>query len=351
MAFTKTYDPVPAATPISGGSAGNREDLTDVLTILAPEETPVLSSANKQKANSTFVEWTVDSLANPSAAGISEGIDAAFGADADKFAGRTRLGNYIQKFRRDYKVSDLQEAVDSVGPARIAQAEAKSIRELKRDVELALCKDFGDNGAGDLQAQTANAPYLMRGLGCWISNEEQDTSPVPSGFRTPASSIHGEGVFSEDKLNDLITSMFRVTGSSNSVMLVADTGLRRIVSDFARIADTSTANVRNVNYDGGSADIKVSVDLYQSDHGIVSVVNANPDCMPASTGAVTTGTGYLVNPDYYGIHELIPMGSTRLPNQGGGERGYVDCALTLGVYHPQAHGKITAVSNAAEVAS
>ena len=29
-----------------------------------------------------------------------------------------------------------------------------------------------------------------------------------------------------------------------------------------------------------------------------------------------------------------------LPNQGGGERGFVDCALTLGVYHPQAHGVI-----------
>jgi hypothetical protein len=51
-------------------------------------------------------------------------------------------------------------------------------------------------------------------------------------------------------------------------------------------------------------------------------------------------TGYLVNPEYYGVHELIPMGSTRLPNLGGGERGFVDCALTLGVYHPGAHGKI-----------
>ena len=50
--------------------------------------------------------------------------------------------------------------------------------------------------------------------------------------------------------------------------------------------------------------------------------------------------GYLINPDYYGIHELIPMGSTRLPNMGGGERGFVDCALTLGVYAPAAHGKI-----------
>jgi hypothetical protein len=124
-------------------------------------------------------------------------------------------------------------------------------------------------------------------------------------------------------------------------MLVADTALRREVSDFARVLETGKNDLRNVNYEGGSSTIKVSVDLYQSDHGIVSVVNMNPDCAPDTTNK---DTGYLINPEYYGVHELIPMGSTRLPNQGGGERGYVDCALTLGVYQPAAHGKITAIA-------
>ena len=54
--------------------------------------------------------------------------------------------------------------------------------------------------------------------------------------------------------------------------------------------------------------------------------------------------GYLLTPEYYGVAELIPMGSTRLPNLGGGERGYVDCALTLTMLHPGAHGSITVIS-------
>jgi hypothetical protein len=124
-------------------------------------------------------------------------------------------------------------------------------------------------------------------------------------------------------------------------MLVADTALRTDISDFARIGGVSGDSVRSVNYNGDSGSIKLSVDLYQSDHGIVSVVNANPDCMPTQAGQAGMA-GYVVNPEYYGVHELIPMGSTRLPNLGGGERGFVDCALTLGVYHPGAHGKITA---------
>ena len=91
MAFSNTFD-----TTNTGSGVSNREDLTDVLTILAPEETPILSSANKERATATNVEWTVDSLSAPVTTGISEGADVT--AFTDKFAGRARLGNRIQKF-------------------------------------------------------------------------------------------------------------------------------------------------------------------------------------------------------------------------------------------------------------
>ena len=332
--FSNTFE-----TSNPGSAVSNREDLTDVLTILAPEETPILSSANKQKASATKVEWTVDALSAPSTAGIAEGADVT--TFTDQFAGRARLGNRVQKFRRDYKVSDLQEAVDSVGPAKVAQAEAKAIRELKRDIEASLASantQTTEDGAGVVNR--------LGGLGDWIQNAA-GSGNVPAAFQTPAASIAdvttGEGTFAETELNSIISSIFKVTGTTNNLMLVADTALRQDISDFARISGSATENVRAVNYDGNSGSIKLSVDLYQSDHGIVSVVNANPDCMPAQAG-ISGMAGYLVNPEYYGVHELIPMGSSRLPNLGGGERGFVDCALTLGVYHPGAHGKIVSAS-------
>jgi hypothetical protein len=333
MAFSNTFD-----TTNQGSGVSNREDLTDVLTILAPEETPILSSANKERASATNVEWTVDSLSAPVTTGISEGADVT--AFTDKFAGRARLGNRIQKFRRDYMVSDLQEAVDSVGPAKIAQAEAKAIRELKRDVEATIAgtQDSSvENGGG--------TPNALRGLGKWLEGATTGPSDVPSEFRTPDSSVYtAASAFTESDLNALISSIFRVTGSTNNLSLIADTALRTVIADFARTSASATDNVRTVNYDGNSGSIKLSVDLYESDHGVVSIVNGNPDCMPAVSRGDANGRGYIVNPEYYGIHELIPMGSTRLPNLGGGERGFVDCALTLGVYHPGAHGNITNIS-------
>ncbi len=337
MSFSNTFD-----TTNTGSAVSNREDLTDVLTILAPEETPVLSSASKTKATATFAEWTVDKLADPGTTGVAEGADVT--TFTDKFAERARLGNYVQKFRRDYMVSDLQEVVDSVGPAKVAQAESKAIRELKRDVEATILSSNDrsvENGAG--------TSYGLRGLGQWLADGTTIgtvSTDVPAAYATPTANNSDQGnAYTETHLNTQLSSIFRQTGQASNMMLVADTGLRRRISDFARTtAAAGTDTLRQVNMDQGQSTIKLSVDLYQSDHGVVSVVNMNPVTAPATvTGANTDhADGYIINPDYVGIHDLIPMGSTRLPNLGGGERGFVDCALTLGVYHPAAHGKIVA---------
>jgi len=330
MAFSNNYD---QTNPGSGVS--NREELTDILTILAPEDTPVLSSATKTKGTSSFPEWTVDILSAPVTTGIAEGADVT--TFTDQFAARARLGNRVQKFRRDYMVSDIQEAVDSVGPAKYAQAETKAMMEIKRDIEATLLSTNDrstEDGAG-----TVNG---LRGLGDWI--DSAGPSDVPSNYRTPAASIHATGTFTETVFNNLITSIFRVNGSSNGLTLVADTALRREISDFARLdPDGSGAgtSIRNVNYNGDSAKIKLSVELYHSDHGIVSIVNMNPDTAPDTTNK---DTGYLLNPEYYGCVELIPLSTNSLPNLGGGERGYCDATLSLVVNHPGAHGKITAIA-------
>jgi hypothetical protein len=329
MAFSNTYDQTN-----TGSAVSNREQLLDVLTILAPEETPLLSLAKKSKATSTYVEWTVDSLAAPSSAGISEGADVD--AFADKFAARARLGNYVQKFRRPFMVSDLQQAVDSVGPAKVAQAESKALRELKRDIEKTICSE-NDRNAEDGAGQA----YTLRGFGKWVSTAPG--SDVPSQYRTSGDAIHesGDGTFDEDALNDIITEIYRKNGMSNMLTLLADTALRREISKFTRSEGSTTATSYQVQESATSKKITFTVSMYESDQGIISIINMNPDCAPDTTNK---DTGYIVNPSYVGVAELIPVGSTLLENQGGGERGFVDATCTLLVNHPQAHGKITTLS-------
>jgi len=329
MPISSTYSPnAPAAKTGTGSAVSNREDLSNELSLLAPEETPILSLCSKGKATATFSEWTVDSLAAPVTTGISEGSDVT--SFSDKFADRARLGNYVQLMRRDYLVSNLQQAVTSVGPANVAQAEAKSMREIKRDIEATIASSNEmtvENGAG--------TPYGMRGLGAWLQVAAQGTNPVPTAYRTPTGSIL-TSTLSETTFNAMIGSIFSKNGEMNSLTLVANTALRTLISNFSR-AVASTQNTYHVNQDATSKAITLSVNLYDSDFGMVKILNGNPSCMPTGSG---TNFGYVLNPKYLGFNTLIPMGATRLENQGGGERGFVDVAGTLCVKHPQAHGKI-----------
>lgn len=329
MPISSTYQPnAPAAKTGTGSAVSNREDLSNELSILAPEETPILSLCGKGKATATFTEWTVDSLASPATTGISEGSDVT--SFSDKFADRARLGNYIQLMRRDYLVSNLQQAVTSVGPANVAQAEAKSMREIKRDIEATIASDNEmtvENGAG--------TPYGMRGLGKWIQSSAQATNPVPEAYRTPSGSIISSTI-SESTFNGLIGSIFAKNGEMNSLTLVANVALRQLISNFTRAQPSNAGVTYHVNQDATSKAITLSVNLYDSDFGLVKIVNGNPSCMPT----VSTNVGYVLNPKYLAFNTLIPMGATRLENQGGGERGFVDVAGTLCVKHPQAHGKI-----------
>ena len=53
------------ALSTSYNTAGNREDLTDVISTLEPESTPFVSMAKKAQATGTFFEYQVDKLDNP----------------------------------------------------------------------------------------------------------------------------------------------------------------------------------------------------------------------------------------------------------------------------------------------
>ena len=326
MAFSNTFD-----TTSPGSASLNREDLHDAISLLAPSETPILSSASKFKCNNTFVEWGVDKLASPDSTAVEEGADVT--DFADSFENVARLGNYVHKVRRAYRVSDIQQAVQSAGAQDIARAEMKAVKEAKRDVEKAIC------GTQDRSAENgAGTASTLRGLGDWL--DSAGPSDVPAAYRTPSGSIHSSGAFTETIMNNLITSIYRVNGAANSLTLVADTALRRVISDFARL-DGGTGPIRAFNAESDAGLIKLAVSMYESDHGRVAIVNMNPDCAPDTTDK---DTGYLLNPDFYSVGELIGMGSTRLPDLGGGPRGYVDWVGTLKVSHPGAHGKITDVT-------
>jgi len=318
MASTKTYS-----------VAGNREDLSDIVTLLEPESTPLVSMAKKGNATGTFFEWQCDDLSTAAFAGVLEGEDAS--SFDDKAANRAKLGNYVQKLRRTYAVSDLQEIVDTAGVAsEYANAESKAVRELKRDLEAAVCS------AQDRDADDGTDPYKTRGMLKWLGVGGQPAD-VPAGFQNVANDT--TGTQTETTFNAVLQELYEANGMpGGQLTLIAGPGLKREISNFARQEGTTTALNYQVTQSAESKKISLTVNFYEGDFGNVAIVPSVFVNRTSGSATIDADAGLLIDPEYVGIHMLKAESTSELENRGGGRRGFADLVAGLACYSPKAHG-------------
>lgn len=321
---------------------GIREDLTDWLTMVDPEETPKLSTFPKTKGpTSYYQEWQMDGLDVVRFPGVLEGQDTA--AFFNKAANRARVGNYIQQDHRPWAVSSLVDLTDIAGLAsEKANAKAKCAIELKRDLEALIGSDQ------DRQADDGTVPYKLRALGNWISSS--GPSDVPAAYRTPAGNIDATATASltEPLFNGVFQSIFENVGKRQGYTLYAGTNLKKAITGFQRLTSTNTTSTYRVNQDATTHQIDLRVDMYSTDWGPVSIV---PDLFNGLTSAGSISSqskarGYVINPDLVGIGYMqgMAMYSMEFPNLGGGPRGEIRYVATLVCKNPRGLGKFAGSS-------
>jgi len=326
MAMTKSH--------VAGTKLGsNREDLSDVLTILEPERTPLLSLAKKGKANGTFFEWQVHDLATPAFAGVLEGEDET--TFTNQVANRAKLGNHIQVFRQNYQVSNIQELVDVAGvDNEFANAEGKAVRQMKRDIESALCS------AQDRDQDDGTNPYKTRGLLKWLGEGGQPAD-IPAAYQSIASVTLGGSSFTEANLNGLLQDLYEANGMpGGQLTLLAGPTLKRDISDFARQEGTTTALNFQVTQPAESKKISLVVNMYEGDFGNVAVIPSLFLNRTSGSATVDTNAGLLIDPEYIAVNMLKAESSSELENKGGGRRGFCETIAGLACLAPKAHGKI-----------
>jgi hypothetical protein len=324
---------------------GNREDLTNFLTILEPEDCPKTSTfAKTTKATNTFQTWQADSLAPVDFSGVLEGQDvSAFNNEA---ANRARFGNYVQQFRRPWMVSRLQEASDPAGvSSEVANSKVKAMREIKRSIEAAIGSD------NDMQADNGVVPWKTRGLGNWIRSTTQTVNPVPTSFLTPAASIDATatGSLTENLFNDVFQSIFQVNGGRRNYTLFAGPNLKRAISKFQRQEGTTSAKSYMVTQDANENKVTLNVTVYDGDFHTVTVI---PDMFngladgadPSVTTNQQKARGYVIDPALVGISTFLGMQAEELEDQGGGRRGFVSTSLLLVCKNPKGLGKFAGSS-------
>ena len=151
----------PSNTFDSYDAVGIREDLSDVIYNVSPEETPFYSKSGKTTAKNTLTEWQTDSLR-------ASGANAHIEGDATAAEARTatsRLGNYTQIFKNAVVVPDTDEGLNKAGRAKeVAYQTLKIAKEQKLDIEKAL---FDNNARA---AGSSTAARELAGAPVWLTS-------------------------------------------------------------------------------------------------------------------------------------------------------------------------------------
>lgn len=333
MAIATTYN-----------TAGDREDLTDALTILTPEDCPKTSMIPKSsRPSNALQQWQFDTLLPVDFAGVLEGADVS--ALTDQVAQRAIGSNYIQRFLGSWAVSREQEASVPAGVTdEVSNSKAKTLRELKRSIEACIGSD------NDRQAGSGTVPYKTRALGKWISTSPG--SDVPAAYITPTGSIDTTttGAQSESTFNDVFTSIFTQVGGRRNYTLFAGPLLKRAISNFQRASGTTAATQRYmVTQDATQHQIDLNVTIYEGDFHTVTVI---PDLFngiadganPSTTTSQQKARGYVIDMDLVGLGYMYGIESEEMPDLGGGRNGYVRTAIVLMCKNPLGLGKFSGTS-------
>jgi len=319
MSLSNTY-----GTSNPGAQIGNREDLAAGISMLEPTQTPVYSMLSKPKISAMEYSWLVDDLADVSTTSTPEGAPVT--TVDNKFANQARLYNNVHKLRKTFGVTKEQEAVDSAAPVNFDKALVKTTKEIKRDMEATIL------GSQDKASQTTSAAWTTRGFADWI--DSAGPADVPADYRTPADSIHASGTYTESIMQTQIGSIFSQTGEVTNMTLIASVALRKVINNFFRQEGTTTSLTYQVNEDATARTVTLAVDIFDSSFGKISVMNGNPQCF------ATNVNGYLINPAYAQVGNLIPLGWEYLPEDGTGDKAYMDVVFGTKCLNPKAHGKI-----------
>ena len=260
----ETYD----ATQANGRAAGIREDLSNIIYNISPEETPFMSGIGKSSCDNTYFEWQIDELEGGADNFHIEGDDA----DALAVTEPTRVGNYTQISSKSVRSSGTAEAVDFAGrKSTQAYQMAKRAKELKLDMEhmlLALAT-----------APTAGASGTARNtgsVGAWITSNVVAASAAPD----------------EADIRTMMELCW--TAGAQPKVLMCDGVIKQEISALSQ----SVSELRTAANDKSPAYVVAAVDIYVSDFGNLQIVPNR--LMPASTA-------YFLDYEYWDIAYLRPF--------------------------------------------
>lgn len=313
-----------ANTFVTTSAVGNREELSDVVSRITPEDTPIYSMIPKGSCVSVHPEWETDELAAPAENIQPEGNEYNF----DAITPPTRLGNYTQIMRKTWIISGTQEVVDEAG--RVQKRKYQKLKkgvEIKKDVELAIVTN---------NASVGGATREFGGLPTWItSNVNRGGSGANGGFNsgtglTVAATDGTQRAFTKVIMDDVMKQGYEE--GANFRHFVGSPYVKSVFVTF--MSDSNVAPFRYAVSDGQNNTIVANADVYEGPFGKILV---HPNRVMST--AATSRNGFFIDPEFMEFQWLRKIAEDKdVAKTGDADKGVIIGEGTLKVKNEKGLG-------------
>lgn len=316
---------VPSNTIQNVSRVGVREDLSDKIAELFPDDTPFINAIGRASANNTYVEWQTDSLA---AANQDNALIQGDDVSNASRANTVRVGNHTQIFTKVVGASSTVEWTNKAGrKSELARELMKSGREIQTDIEK---RSIGNYASVAAAAGTAGK---FGGALAWLTtNTALGTagSPANGGFSAGivAAATNGtQRTYTETLLKGVLQSIWVAGG--NPKMVITNGTQKQAEAAFAGLADQRR--------DTGDKRITIvaGADVYVSDFGRIAFV---ADRFASARDAL------IVDPEYFDLAVGEALVTEDLAKTGAAKRKMLRTELTLRCLNEAASGCVRDLS-------
>jgi hypothetical protein len=312
---------VPTNTLQTYQSSNNAEDVSDVIMNVSPFDTPLLTMAKKGKAEATYTEWPIESLAAVDTANANiEGDDASIDASTTP----TRVGNYCQLQDKTLSITTTQQAIRKYGVGdEWAHQKVKKGRELKNDMEATMFL----NQARVVGA--AGTAQKMRSLPAWITTNDVRGASGADGSTSAAATDGTQRNFTEALFKQAVVNCATNAGEMPSVVMAGIVGRANLSSQLSG----NTTKFKDM----ADGKLNASITVYRSDYGDLKLV---------PNRRMRERDMFFLNPDYLEIRTLEPIQFIELGRTGLQRKAQMWTNWTLAVLNEAAHGVLADLNTA-----
>jgi hypothetical protein len=307
----------PANTFDSYDAVGIREDLSDMIYDISPEETPLYTALAKTKATNKNHEWQTDALRASGNNAHIEGDDTAAAART----ATTRLANVTQIFKDAVIIPDTDEGLSKAGRAKeMAYQILKIAKEQKLDIEKAL---FANNakvvGSATVARELAGLPTWLVSNTSFGANEGADATGDGTDARTDETTTLL--AFSQARFDAVMQATWQSGGKPDTVFL----------SSFQMNKALGFVGNNNARAEASAGKVESFISVYVTPWGTVSFVPTREN---------RSRDVFIIEKDKWAVAVLRPTKNVELAKTGDSTKRQIVTELTLVARNEAANGGI-----------